>query len=1214
MAKNSVNTAIVVSADAKGAIEGFQLTQKELKALRKQTKKASKDSAEFKKKMKGVATAAAGMAAAAAAAATAIGVALVKSNLKSIDTLAKKADSINITTEALTKYRFAAEQSGSSGEKLDKAFEKLAKNVSEAAQGTGVAKRSLDQLGISAEKLNKLSPDKQFELISESMKGVKVSGDRVRIAYELMGKSGIDLINMLNAGSKGLKAYGEQAEMAGIAINRIDANKIEQANDAINLGSKIFKGFGQQLTVQVAPVLTATADKLFNIAVESGGVGEITTKAFNATVKAVGFFGDALLGIKVIYVGLAKHAQEFISIIVDTLVEADKAITDFLNGFTILGGDFKESANLKHYAQVYKDAATEAGNVYNETIDKIVEEGLPSEQIEEFVSDVTRATEEAAEKNVKLIKKQNKEAAAAYKKLGGDVEAVLTNITTSTADMANNTKEELMDIGGVFDNIFSGSIGTFKDLMDSVEDMFRNTVSKMAQNNLSGIFDGGSGGGGGAGGLGGAAAATGNPYITAAAIAITVGPLIKDQVKKGVDDYGKGRTALAAHGGIAALASMSTIFSGKYQQDRSSLRLGAEGGDFSGDIYSRQAKKKSFWRGSRYRYRSEDIDGEMATAISESLGGSKGAIVKAFNTLGGDITTAAFDGFTSELATLDLKGKSNEDIQEFVNTWLVAVGDELAQSASGMGMDELTGLATALTSVNSGFDLINKTLLSSSVGGGQIASALADYAGGLDQLSSATSGYFTNFFTEAEQYAELTEGLQESFSGLNIAMPQTRAGFRALVDGMDLTTKSNQEAYVSLLQLAPAMDGYLDGIEKEKQLKAQQWAQFASGIIGGNNAREAAAKEAAVIERGTFISTMLESVAELNEEFNSLFMAANDGGGIEGALHDLGVKSIPQTREEFAALVLGVKALGKVGFETQASLLKLVPQADEYYSQLEEEAEILKDLNKEEASRIASLRQNAFNGFADSIQDLNDRIITLRDDLYHTGDATSLLSEQQERYNQAQATASSISDFITGENLSDRSVLTGQQKVDLAQSRFLDLFERGLGGDVDAASQATGAASDVLGAARNQFASSADFTRIFKSTNRKLVQLQDFLSGVDAPSAGTVIDPTAQALADTLKEFSATTSLSIENVASAFDVNISDLTDKFGVDMSIVTEQLSLDLSVLPTGIKDKLSELGLATTDSIGELNVGLQEHLTVLIERLIEAVEDSIDTDKVA
>ena len=112
---------------------------------------------------------------------------LTKSSQQSIDALAKTADQLGVTTEALGSLQHSASLAGVENKTLTKSLQNLAIGVSDAANNTGIAKDAFLELGISAQALEKLPIDQQMMVVADAMKGVKLQTDKVRIAADLFG-------------------------------------------------------------------------------------------------------------------------------------------------------------------------------------------------------------------------------------------------------------------------------------------------------------------------------------------------------------------------------------------------------------------------------------------------------------------------------------------------------------------------------------------------------------------------------------------------------------------------------------------------------------------------------------------------------------------------------------------------------------------------------------------------------------------------------------------------------------------------------------------------------------------------------------------------------------------------------------------------------------------------------------------------------------------
>ncbi|BBO92048.1 hypothetical protein [Desulfosarcina ovata] len=186
--------------------------------------------------------------------------AMVKQSLEINDALAKTADRLGLTTEALAGLRHAAELSGAGADTLDMALQRMTRRIAEAAQGTGEAKGALEELGLSAEALARMSPDQAMEAIADAMVNVKDQSDRVRLAFKLFDSEGVKLINTLAGGSQSLKDAAQEAKDLGIAINRVDAAAIEEANDAAYRARQALQGLANTVTVALAPGMKDASD------------------------------------------------------------------------------------------------------------------------------------------------------------------------------------------------------------------------------------------------------------------------------------------------------------------------------------------------------------------------------------------------------------------------------------------------------------------------------------------------------------------------------------------------------------------------------------------------------------------------------------------------------------------------------------------------------------------------------------------------------------------------------------------------------------------------------------------------------------------------------------------------------------------------------------------------------------------------------------------
>ena len=253
--------------------------------------------------MKGALVAAAGPAA--------IGL-LIKQSLTATDSLKKTADKIGTSTEALSKFQFAAELTGVSVETVNMAAQRFTRRLAEAARGTGEAKGALQELNINAEELKKKSLDEQMLDLADAFGNVESSADRVRLAMKLFDSEGVSLVNTLAEGRDGLREMFAEAETLGIVMSGRAAQGVEDANYALTKLFALFKGIRDQITAALAPVIEHLADLLKNkllIAIQeaSGSIEQFANQVIKDIIIG---FGNFVIGVGNAVSALTTFANE----------------------------------------------------------------------------------------------------------------------------------------------------------------------------------------------------------------------------------------------------------------------------------------------------------------------------------------------------------------------------------------------------------------------------------------------------------------------------------------------------------------------------------------------------------------------------------------------------------------------------------------------------------------------------------------------------------------------------------------------------------------------------------------------------------------------------------------------------------------------------------------------------------------------------------------
>ncbi|WP_129937634.1 phage tail tape measure protein [Escherichia coli] len=180
-----------------------------------------------------VAVAFTGLATAASAAAIGAGVAgynLLKTTSKQITETDRWAKSLNMSTQSLLAWQYAAEKAGVSGDQMADIFKDIGDKIGDAVLNkSGEAVDALNALGLSAKKLAGESPDKQLLAISNALGKINTNAEKTTI-LESLGNDLSKLLPLLDQGGEKLRQYMDAAKQFGVAPDDADIEKLVKIN------------------------------------------------------------------------------------------------------------------------------------------------------------------------------------------------------------------------------------------------------------------------------------------------------------------------------------------------------------------------------------------------------------------------------------------------------------------------------------------------------------------------------------------------------------------------------------------------------------------------------------------------------------------------------------------------------------------------------------------------------------------------------------------------------------------------------------------------------------------------------------------------------------------------------------------------------------------------------------------------------------------------
>lgn len=247
---------------------------------------------------------------------------------------------------------------------------------------------------------------------------------------------------------------------------------------------------------------------------------------------------------------------------------------------------------------------------------------------------------------------------------------------------------------------------------------------------------------------------------------------------------------------------------------------GEFGGPSGTTAYDWEKKKHTSWWGlSSSTSTDYDMNSDLTGILRERVVATKESVremSKSIGVLAGDLSSYTHDfKFSTE-------GMSQSEIQDRLNSELEEYASKVAAGALHTKMfnregestiDALKRMSDALTAVNPTMRQLGHMLYSVSVEGADSASRLVEAFGGLDTFTQSTQAYMRAFYSEAERNAAITRDLQMEMRDLGVAMPRSRAQFRAMVEAIDTGTESGRQLYAEMINMSAAFDQILPQVK-----------------------------------------------------------------------------------------------------------------------------------------------------------------------------------------------------------------------------------------------------------------------------------------------------------------------------------------------------------------------------------------------------------------
>jgi hypothetical protein len=181
--------------------------------------------------------------------------ALIKSAINTADEMSKLAQSTGLSTEALSQLDYAAKLSGVND--LGGSLTKFNRTIAEAAQGTAAQADAFKALGIDVRSADGALKDSETLLleVAEAFSQYEDGAAKTAVAMDLFGRSGANLIPLLNAGADGIAEMRKEADSFGLTLDAATGKAAEAFNDNLSRMGEMVRGVALRSAAELLPAM-----------------------------------------------------------------------------------------------------------------------------------------------------------------------------------------------------------------------------------------------------------------------------------------------------------------------------------------------------------------------------------------------------------------------------------------------------------------------------------------------------------------------------------------------------------------------------------------------------------------------------------------------------------------------------------------------------------------------------------------------------------------------------------------------------------------------------------------------------------------------------------------------------------------------------------------------------------------------------------------------
>lgn len=185
----------------------------------------------------------------------------LRQQLTAADELGKAASRIGVPVEALSELAYAAELSGAGLSELETSLTQLSRRAVESPEDFAALGIAVRDAGGEMRPVAAILDD-----VADALAGLPEGAERVAAAQKLLGRSGTDLLPLLEGGAAGLRDMTDEARRLGRTVSGETSAGAEKFLDTLTKLRATVTGLALRVTEALLPGLLALSERVLEFA------------------------------------------------------------------------------------------------------------------------------------------------------------------------------------------------------------------------------------------------------------------------------------------------------------------------------------------------------------------------------------------------------------------------------------------------------------------------------------------------------------------------------------------------------------------------------------------------------------------------------------------------------------------------------------------------------------------------------------------------------------------------------------------------------------------------------------------------------------------------------------------------------------------------------------------------------------------------------------